>query len=330
MKAIVTGATGLVGSHLMVELLRNSSYDTPRALVRSESSLCKLDFALQREGFSLDDIVYEVVDTTDYEQLRASLLEADVVFHCAAIVSLDGKEPAGQQIVSNNVELTHYVVEACLSSGRNPLLVHVSSIAALGTVLYPGMTNESTPFENIVTASAYARSKFLSENEVWRGVKMGLRAVVVNPSVILGVASAESGGLQPVLRLVVGGLPFYTDGVMGYVDVRDVARAMVMLSLDSATWGQRYVLSGGNLSYRELITLLNGVYSRSAPPLRMSKWMLQTVVAILGLIMKKPPVTSAMVGFLIEKSYYDGSLIERSTGFRYTPIEQTVRYVAQK
>lgn len=324
-KAIITGATGLIGSHLVVELLHTANVSIT-AMVRSEKSKSKLREVLSRNSLADSQIQYVMVNTDHYDELRMVIADFDIVYHCAAMVILDGTN--AQEIVSNNVELTNYVVSSALASPRNPLLVHVSSIAALGTEPYPELTTELTPFTGIATASAYSRSKFLSENEVWRGIKQGLRAVIVCPSIVLGVGAKESGGLQPVFRMASRGIPFYTRGVVGYVDVVDVVKAMRLLSEDAASWGKKYILSGENLSYKELITALNTAFGKATPTLSVPKWLLKIAISLLVIVQRKPLLTKEMIGFLTEKCLYDGTLVQRTISMNYTSIEQTAKRLA--
>lgn len=326
-KAIITGATGLIGSHLVVELLRSGDYSIT-AMVRSEQSKSKLREILARHSMSDQAIHYTVVNTENYDELRVAIEGFDTVFHCAAIVSFDGS--SAEQIVANNVELTAYVVNSCLASQSNPLLVHISSIAALGTAPYPELTTENTPFTGIATASAYSRSKFLSENEVWRGVTQGLRSVIVCPSVVMGVGASGSEGLQPVFRMASRGIPFYTQGVVGYVDVVDVARAMRLLAADETTYGKKYIVSGENLSYKELISALNRAFGKPLPHINVPKWLLKIAVATLGVIQRKPLLTKEMISFLTEKTAYDGTLLTRTLSMEYATIEQTAKRIADE
>ncbi|MEG1954628.1 MAG: NAD-dependent epimerase/dehydratase family protein [Mucinivorans sp.] len=315
-RAVVTGATGLLGSHLVVELLRAGGY-TVVAPFRSESSVAKLGSVLARYGFSTENVVLVSCDIADFEQSCTLISDADVVFHTAALVNFNSND----DIVATNVQLTQNVVQACLSAPTPPLLVHTSSIAALGVVPYPEVITELTPFTNIINSSCYAQSKFLSENEVWRSHGLGLRCVVVNPSVILG---GLGGGMKPIFDWVRRtGMPFYTDGVMGFVDVVDVAHAMRLLSQEPQSWGHRYLISGFNLSFREFICALNSANYRLRPWFRVPRWLARFVIFILQMFMRHPPLTPAMLGFLFGKTLYDGSLIERTVDFRYSQFSDT-------
>lgn len=322
-KAVITGGTGLVGSHLVAELIASGDYQIT-LLIRSRSTLEKLDYTLSRRGLKSKGLKIIETELTDFEAISSEVDGVDVVFHCAALVNLDNAFP--EKIITNNVEITSNVAQACLRATHKPLLVHVSSIAALGEAPYPGMTTESTIFENIATASAYSQSKFLSENEVWRAAAMGLRVVIVNPSVILGrVLEGRDGGLQQVLRVARRGIPFYTAGQTGYVDVRDVARAMRLLVEEPESWGARYIISGMNLTYRDLITALNQSFGKPRPWISLGRRTLELMIAIMGIVMREPLISRSMVGFLTNRTLYDGSLIERSIpNFHYHSLDETL------
>ena len=320
-KVLVTGATGLVGSYLVAGLL--SRGDSVRVMARSVEALGKLEWTLGRSGYGLDMVEVADGEVEDYGQVRDATKDCDVVFHCAAAVSMSRDD---ERLVAANVDMTHHVVAACLESPQNPLLVHVSSIAALGNALPGERLAEDSIFENIAAATPYARSKFLSECEVWKGVSMGLNAVVVNPSVVLGPFPGAGGMQKAINYAAVRGIPACTEGVSGYVDVRDVARAMIGLSLDGRTWGKRYVISGHDLSVRELATMLNGAFGHRAPKLRVGR---RTLSVLYGLLRAEQRIFRSKIrvpdfpDLLLGERLYDGALITRSTGFRYSSIENT-------
>lgn len=337
-KALITGGGGLVGSHLALQLLKSTGWEVHSTL-RTSTSGAKLSEALRFDGFSIDQLTVHAVDLQDEQQV-CELMDAvkpDVVFNAAAIVSLAGVSN-DDRLVSANVDMTHFVVEAMLKAENRALLVHVSSIATFGHREDGGLIDETCMVDDIVATSAYTRSKFIAENDVWRASKMGLRVVVVNPSIILGISGAgsEFGGLQDVFRLMARGIPFYTSGVVGYVDVRDVARAMEILALDEKTWGERYCLSSENLSYRSFIGKFANAFGKRAPWFFVPRWLLKIGVWAMGVWSKsrcqKPLLEPFMVGFMTTKSFYDGSKIERvlDTKFSYTPISESTIYIAKR
>lgn len=324
-KVLVTGATGLIGSHLIVELLNHTDY-LVTAMVRSEDSLLKLNAVLQRHN--LNPVDHMLVDTADYVEVRDAIADFDIIFHCAAIVALGDEAP--EKIVANNVKLTHYVVESVLVSERKPLLVHVSSTAALGAEIYPKMTTEDSVFLNIVGASPYSRSKFLSENEVLRGIKLGIKAVIVQPSVVLGVGAMNGGGIQELFPLAERGIRFSTDGTMGFVDVVDVARAMRLASEMQETWGGRYLLSGHNLLYDDLIRSLNSSFGKSEKLIKVPKWLLKPAIRFVIKGKEKREMAESVYEFLTSKVVYDGSRAALAFNMEYTPINTTTDRLAKE
>lgn len=337
-KALITGGGGLVGSHLALQLLKSTGWEIHSTL-RTPTSGAKLSEVLLFDGFSIDQLTVHTVDLQDEQQVCHLMdeVQPDVVFNTAAIVSLGGGSNQ-QRLVSANVDMTHFVVEAMLKAEKKALLVHVSSIATFGHRADGGLIDETYMMSDIVSASAYTRSKFIAENDVWRAEKMGLKVVVVNPSIIIGISGAgsEFGGLQDVFRLMARGIPFYTSGVVGYVDVRDVARAMEMLALDEKTWGERYCLNSENLSYRSFIQKFGDAFGRRAPWFFVPKWLLKIGVWAMGLWSKsrcqKPLLEPFMIGFMTTKSFYDGSKVERALDpqFSYTPISESAIYIAKR
>ena len=181
-KIIIAGATGMVGTHLVAELLGRQADAggetyTPTAVAHSEESWRKLDWLLLRRGLGERPHRRTVAALEYIDDCRRLMRDErpDIVFNCAARVAV-GRARDGEKLVTRNVEITHNLVTAALElpPEERPLFVHVSSVAALGGTAGPsGCIDENAVMDNLVGASAYARSKFLSENEVWRGAAHG-------------------------------------------------------------------------------------------------------------------------------------------------------------
>lgn len=299
---------------MVAELLRSGSpFDSVLALVRSEKSLGKLRYILDREGLSIDRVETMEVDMFCVGDLVSAFSGADVVFHTAAVVDLSGAD-----IVRENVMLTEIVVEAALQCEKSPRLIFTSSIAAL-----------SDSFDRIEDASSYSCSKFLSENRVWMGARLGLDVGVVLPSVVLGVGAPGSGGLQNVVKMLCGGIPFYVSGGTGFVDVWDVVRAMICVATNSdLRRGQRLVLCGANVLFKDFISQIARINGRRAPFFRVRRGLFYVVAFVLKIFMRRPPLTSDMSSFMFGVSSYDGGEIERlDSRFRYTSLDDSLRGV---
>lgn len=331
-KVLVTGATGLVGSYLITELLRRSlSDDCPEeydvtAVAHSDVSWKKLDWLLHRLGLGGASFRRVVASLEYIDDCRRVVGEVrpDMIFNCAARVAV-GKAREGEKLVTGNVEITHNMVTAALetasSPGEGPLFVHVSSVAALGNTVGPsGCIDEGAVMENLAGASAYARSKFLSENEVWRAAAHGLRVAIVNPAVVVGAMAPDSGfWLNELFRAVrQGGNRFWIEGEAAFVAAEDVARAMVLLAETPEVWGKRYILSAENLSYRRFLGLIAKLMHRPAPYIKISRWLLKLAV----------PFVPALEAVIAPHKRYDGGEILRAVPMEYADLSQTLSQIA--
>lgn len=328
-KILITGATGLVGTHLVTELLgRNPAHGAEKyavtAVTHSTESWSKLDWLLLGRGVA-DKPYRRAVAALEYiDDCRRLLREErpDIVFNCAARVAV-GKAREGEKLVTRNVEITHNLVTAALELPKEeqPLFVHVSSVAALGSTPGPsGCIDENAVMENLAGASAYARSKFLSENEIWRAEAHGLRAVVVNPAVIVGAMAPQAGfWLNELFRAMrKGANRFWIEGETAFVAADDVARAMILLAETPETWGNRYILSAENMPYRRFLTQVARTIHVPPPHIRVPRWLLRLTV----------PFAPAMAAVLAPHKRFDGSRIMRAVPFRYTDLADTLSQTA--
>lgn len=329
----VTGGTGLVGAHLLFEL--TNAGKKVKALKRETSNLgqvLKIFSYYTEQPHELYSMIEWVNgDILDYFSIEEALKGVTEIYHCAAVVSFSLADR--NKIIQNNVRGTSNIVNAAIENGVRKIC-HVSSVAALGHL--PGgvpVTEEIAwlPSERV---SGYSKSKFLSETEIWRGIEEDLDAVIVNPSVILGPAGWETGSPR-IFKTVFKGLPFYTRGVTGYVDVKDVARAMVELmepSIFDSVKNQRYILNAENISFVDLLSQIACALGKPAPKYFASDVMLKiacTAAAFAGRLLCKPAsITREITLGLNEINRYDGSKITRIMGFSYTPISNSIKQTA--
>lgn len=309
---LVTGASGLLGSHLVRELVNQNK--KVKALYRSSIPVFE----------NADKVEWVKGDILDVISLEEALAGVDCVYHCAAIVSFNPKEK--QQLHQTNIEGTANVVNACLSAGVQKLL-HVSSVSALGRIRQNEPITEKMKWTPETSNSEYGKSKYLAEMEVWRGVGEGLNAVIVNPTIILGVADWNNSS-SALFKSTYKEFPWYTDGVTGFVDVEDVVSAMVML-MNSEISGERFIVSGENTTYQNLFNLIANAFGKKQPHKKVTPfiaavvWRLEKVKAFFT--GKKPLVTKETAKTAQAKVYFDNSkLLKFLPSFKYTALEDSV------
>ena len=331
-KIAITGATGLVGSHLLAELISRGFRDFTLP-VRSASRVRRMTATLDREGVDHSNARFNVleIELTNPVELKDAFTGIDTVFNCAAAVSLGAMDE--QKLIDGNVQIARHVVNACLDAGVGKL-VHVSSIAALGEAPEGAeYIDETMVPESLSGMPAYYAGKLLSENEVMRGVACGLRAVVVNPAVILGAGDWHSGSTAMVPYMTMG-IPFYTEGVTGMVDVKDVARAMADLAEYEDAVGQRYILCGANISYKEFLTLSARSSGAKPPRIRTGRSMLGTAWRGAWLWSKltgsQPLFNKDLTQVLLKKTRYSTEKIKNTLNFEFTPIGETIDRIVKQ
>ncbi len=246
-KILVTGASGLIGNELVKQLLEKNYKIT--AVYHSTPI-----------NISHPDLITTQCDILDAVSLEEIMKGTTHVYHCAAIVSFEPKEK--YRLLKINIEGTANVVNACIDAGVQKL-VHVSSVSALGRIRNGEIINEQMNWTEETSNSIYGKSKYLGELEVWRGIGEGLQALIVNPSIILGGANWENGSAS-LFKTAYNEFKWYAEGISGFVDVRDVARAMILL-MNSKICGQRFILSAENLSYKEIFSSIAKGFGKRPP-----------------------------------------------------------------
>ena len=279
---LVTGATGLVGSHLLVQLLQEN--EEVKALFRSEKQIEKVKnvFAFHNQTALFDKINWVKGDITDIPSLEIAFENITHVYHCAALISFDPSDE--EELRKINIEGTANVVNCCIAFGIKKLC-HVSSIAALGTPKeFETSITEETEWNPEELHSDYAITKYGAEMEVWRGHQEGLEVVIVNPGVIFGYGFPKKGS-DVIIQSVKNGLSFYTKGNIGIVSVEDVVKCMVQL-IKSNINGERYTLVGENILTKALLDFIAEELQVKRPSIEATKWMTSIAWRIDWLISK--------------------------------------------
>ena len=224
-----------------------------------------------------------------------------------------------------NVEGTKNMVNISLIKGIKKIC-HVSSIAALGREKSGTQITEKSKWSESKNNSNYAMSKYKAEMEVWRGIEEGLNAVIVNPGVILGTGDWSKGSSK-LFQLVWNGMPFYTLGVNGYVDVNDVSRAMIEL-MEKNISKERFVLVGENLQMKNYLDSVAEKLGKKKPTIEAGKILSKIAWRVDGLKSmltgKEPSLTRETARAAQNKFYYNSEKINHKINFQFTPMNKTI------
>lgn len=326
---LVTGGTGFVGAHLLLELLKNNQ--KVKAIKRNNSNLnhVKRIFSYYKEDVEtlLSQIEWVDGDVLDVLSLQEAMENVEKVYHCAAVVSFSPKDR--DNLFKTNIKGTANIVNTALQT-RIKKLCFVSSIAAIGRSESNELTSESTEWKSSKRNSTYAISKYEAEKEVWRGIEEGLNAVIVNPSVILGPGDWNNGSAK-IFDTLKNGTKFYTEGINGFVDVRDVASVMYQL-MESEIVNERFIVSSENLSYRELFTLILNEYGIKPPTIKALGILLEAAWRFEkfrgGLLKTRPLITKETVNTAQNQYFYSTEKLQKAIDFKFTPVKEIIQLTA--
>jgi dihydroflavonol-4-reductase len=322
---LVTGATGLVGSHLLAELLRSGI--KVRATRRSGSDTGHLFKILELYSVTPENyaelIEWIDADLLDPVEVNNVMTGIKIVYHTAAVVSFDPRDRS--EVVRNNVEITRNIVNSCLDQNIEKLCF-VSSTAALGTSPGNEPVTEDSPWGDGSKGSAYSISKHQSEMEVWRGIAEGLNAVIVNPSIIFGPGDWSRSSSR-LIKTVWDGLKYYTEGVTGYVDIKDVVKSMIWLAQSDIS-GERFIISSENLSYKEVFIMISRELGKPPPGILATPFLIGIAWRLdwlrSRLTGRKRIITRETVGASQNKKYFSSKKIADTMGIQFIPISKSI------
>lgn len=317
-RIFITGATGLVGSHI-ARLLLARGYDNITALRRPGSP---------------DDLVKDVEeritwidgDITDYDDVEKGASDADWIVHSAALISYQKRYYRKMHEV--NVSGTSHIVNAALHCNVEKLL-HISSMAVFTRTGGEQHVDENTPWEPTPYTSEYGLTKHKAEMEVWRGQAEGLHVNMLLPTIVMGSGYWKSGSSSMFYKAA-NGLSFYPVGSIGFVDVRDLALLSV-LSLENEDAPTRMIANGSNHSLGHVLGRICELAGKKPPKVALPPslaevaWRLMAPVEwITG---KEPALTKSSARTTACKQSFDNSRSLTVEGFQYTPLEQSLQDV---
>ena len=319
---LVTGGTGLVGSHLIYQLTLENN--VIRATHRADSDIerVKLLFKFYSKNFNqlFKKIEWIEADLNNLSQLQDAFKDISFVYHCAAYISFDPSKYETLRRV--NIGGTANIVNLCIKN-KIKKLCHVSSVATLGYNIKE--IDENNYWDGNKHKSAYAISKYGAEMEVWRGVQEGVKSVIINPGVIIGPGFSKSA-FGKIIKMVTKKKRFHTCGKTGYVDVRDIANIMIRL-MNSKIENERYIVVNKNLSYKRVIDIVSSNLGLKNKSTFLSKSKLK-IALMLDLVSskflnKERKLSKALCKTLTRNFNYSSKKIKKSLSFEFTSILET-------
>lgn len=308
-KVLVTGASGLLGANLCIYLA--SQNVSVRALVRNKNDIGLLEKCKEVIEITEGDIL-------DIDALENALHDVQQVYHCAAMVSFAKKDRELMKKI--NVQGTANVVNLCLEIPGIRLL-HVSSVAALEDTEGVLIT-EKSKWKNSKNATFYAKTKYLAELEVYRGIEEGLDAVMVLPSVIVGQGRPNHPFVRLFTRASTKGIRWHHHGVTGYVCVHDAVQCMYLI-MQKAPVGERYILNSENLSLHSFLSMVAEVYDKRPPRYKIPYLPAKFAVSIIEKLLPKHPfLNKELLRSTIKQQEYSAKKFMEAFNYTFEPIKK--------
>jgi nucleoside-diphosphate-sugar epimerase len=319
---LVTGGTGLVGSHLLLDLSLNG--ETVRALKRKNSDISFVKNIFSSRPDLFKKIEWADGDVLDIFSLQEAMNGVSKVYHCAAMVSFIPGE--ADEMMKININGTANVVNLCLEN-KIEKLCHVSSVAAINRLNEDETIDENSQWKISKRNSNYALSKYGAEREVWRGIAEGLNAVIVNPTIIFGPGNWKTGSTA-LFPQIWKGLKFYTDGTTGFVDVRDVSRAMILL-MESEIHSERFIINAENLNFKKIFDWIAEGLGKPKPSIYAYGWMRSVAWRAEALkkflFNTKPFITKETAFAAHRKVHFSNAKVKKAIGMDFIPVQKSLK-----
>lgn len=324
---LVTGGTGLVGSHLLYELVNSGK--TVRALKRKTSSIenvKKVFSYLTTDTELVNRIEWIEGDVLDISSLLIAMETVEMVYHCAAMVSFEKKHLI--EMMQVNVEGTANVMNAALEKMVKKMC-YVSSIATLQKTNNTKFITEALIWKFSPDLSNYAISKYQAEREVWRASEEGLAVVIVNPSVIVGGGNWSQSSANMFTKAF-NGLKFYSDGATGFIDVRDVVTLMVKL-MESNIKNERFILNSENATYRQFFNLIHDSFKKTRPNIKAGKflsalaWRMESISCLIT--KNSPLITKETARSAHHINYFSNyKILQTFPNYKFIGLTDSIKY----
>ncbi|WP_218597984.1 NAD-dependent epimerase/dehydratase family protein [Polaribacter sp. NJDZ03] len=326
---LVTGGTGLVGAHLLYHLVKNGK--KIRAIYRSEERIKKVQEVFSFYTDDVADLISKIewfkADITDVPAMIPAFIGVEKVYHCAAFISFNPKDYREMRKV--NIHGTAIIVNLAIDAKVHKICF-VGSIASVGNSLKGGLITEENEWSPESDNSGYSITKFGAEMEIWRASQEGVDVVIVNPGIILG-SGFYTAGSGKIFSQVYNGLNYYTNGITGFVGVKDVVAAMIKL-MNSSIKNERFILVAENKSFKEIFFSIADAFGKKRPTKNSKPW--QTAIFwrvswVLSFVSGKEPLLSkysARSAHSISK--YSSEKVEKMLPFQFEKVDEVIKEVS--
>jgi len=323
---LVTGGTGLVGSHLLYHLVAQN--ENIVAIHRKSSDLSAVKNVFSYYTSESDQLFATIkwieADILDMPSLTKAFDGVTTVFHSAALISYNASDYKIMRKV--NIEGTANIVNLCIENNIKKLCF-VSSIAAIGKSLLDEELTENNEWNVEENNYGYAITKYGAEIEVWRASQEGVDVVIVNPGVIIGGGFWQNGPGK-LFTSMYNGFKFYTEGITGFVGITDLVLVMIKL-MNCDIKNERYILVSENQSFKNVFFAIADGLNKKRPSIKATKflsglawrveWFLEKITGKKAMITKQTAYSSQ------NKYLHSNKKIKEALCYEFEPLTDSIK-----
>lgn len=324
MAIVLTGATGLLGSHVLKQLALAKI--PVKATFKRNDKKQKISDWLHQLNINQSLISWHEADMMNVFAYDDIIQQEDYVIHCAALVDVLNKK--NNFLYQANTNGTHWLLD-CALKNKAQGFCHISSVAALGVSDDDDtLIDEGFVFARSGKSSSYAESKFVSECDAWRAAVEGLNVVVIQPTVILGF-SPGNYDIVNMFSLIKKKWFKAPSGTFGFVSADDLAR-LIVLVYQKQVYGESYIANSANLSYLNLFQKVSEFhnFNKKVEVVNLPRLKIMAKLAgFLRLFGLKIPITTHLVETVSQKRSFSAQKSKNDLGFEYEPIERVIKEI---
>ena len=313
---ILTGSTGLLGKHL-----KN------RFLELGYKLLCPI-----RSQPASDPTPSEALQYISYQDLFHLALDNNdrsIIVHCAGLVSYEKRDK--QALFDTNKGLTKELGTWALKQ-KVDKFIYVSSISTLGRTTKEQLVTENMERDRSLFITNYGLSKLAGEEAIKELSNSGLDYIILNPSVIIGPSELHRSSLS-LFKYVIDQKPFYTKGLINYIDIRDLSNAIEKL-IESQIRNEQYIINGGYIDYGQFFATIAKYLNLKAPSIRVPLYLVR-IGAILensySKLIRKSPTLSIETAKMAGKAYiYSAEKFNKDFNMPYHSLNESIEFTTKK